>query len=89
MTRNLAVALNVIGIILCLFGLSFSLFWSYDLNNNAHIVERISDPDGPTTVFITAKISKGYIILFFGFISIFAFNIYAIFSRKGLHKAVR
>jgi hypothetical protein len=85
MTRKIAISLNVIGLILCFFGLASPLFWSYDLTNNAYISERMSDPDGPTAVFITMKISKEYIILFLVLIIIFALNIYAMYSKKGLH----
>jgi Na+-transporting methylmalonyl-CoA/oxaloacetate decarboxylase beta subunit len=61
----------------------YPYLWSHDISNTPKAIEMISSPDGPTSIFITAKISRKYLSIIWSFAALFAFNIYVLSSKKG------
>lgn len=78
MLKRIALSLNIIGIIVAIGPLVFFwigvLFWGDDTGS----IALIGGENGPTTIFITSKISKVGMILAVAAGMVFSINIYAL-----------
>jgi Na+-transporting methylmalonyl-CoA/oxaloacetate decarboxylase beta subunit len=78
MLKRIALSLNIIGIIVAigplLFFLIRVLFWGDDTGT----IALIGGENGPTTIFITSKISKVGMALAVAASMVFSINIYAL-----------
>ena len=82
--------MKAVGIIINLAGLIaiFAFFIFYILNfhvstESFETVRLIGGDNGPTTVFLTAKINHTFLIFPFLFLAVFAFNLYYFVRMKG------
>lgn len=82
MIKKIGILLNIVGIMLCLYSIIYPYFLTRDISNTPKAIEQINKPDGPTAIFLTAKINDRYLTIFFGFAALFAFNIYILSSKK-------
>lgn len=82
MTRKISICINIVCAIISFLCILYPSLWSMDISESGKLIDIIGNPDGPTAIFLTARLSKPFLAIYWVFTLVFVFNAYFLSSKR-------